>query len=62
MSLQSHLEELERRHAILEEQIAQTQLRPSADMIEVKALKQQKLRLKDEIVRLRETLEPTPKV
>lgn len=53
MSLQSHLEALELRHAALDERILSEQQRPSANILEVKDLKRQKLKLKDQIVGLR---------
>ena len=55
MSIESHLAELERRHEALARQIDQTLNHPSADPLELKALKQRKLQLKDEIARLRES-------
>lgn len=53
MSTESHLAELERRHADLERQIADMVAHPSADPLEVSELKRRKLQLKDEISRLR---------
>ncbi|MCW5697274.1 MAG: DUF465 domain-containing protein [Bauldia sp.] len=55
MSTESHLAELERRHADLERQIDEARLHPSLDDAEVTELKRRKLHLKDEIVRLRST-------
>lgn len=52
MSLQSHLLELERRHADLEREIEKAMVSPSADDLEIAKLKRRKLHLKDEIVRL----------
>ncbi|WP_181706621.1 YdcH family protein [Chthonobacter rhizosphaerae] len=52
MSIQSHIAELERRHAALERQIEEAAQHPSVDAIQLKELKRRKLHLKDEIVRL----------
>ncbi len=52
MSQIEHLAELERRHADLERKLEEKTLHPSADTLELSRLKQQKLMLKDEIVRL----------
>ena len=54
MSTESHLSELERRHADLERRIDETKARPGADALELSDLKRRKLRLKDEISRLRD--------
>ncbi|MCY1704816.1 YdcH family protein [Pannonibacter sp. SL95] len=53
MSMQSHIAELERRHAALEREIATALLHPSVDNLEVADMKRRKLRLKDEIQKLR---------
>ena len=53
MTIQSHIAELERRHAVLERKIQQANLSPSTDTIEISELKRHKLQLKDEISRLR---------
>lgn len=53
MSIREHLTELERRHANLEKEIESATLHPSMDELEVGQLKRQKLKLKDEITRLR---------
>lgn len=52
MSLQSHLAELERRHAALERKIEDALLHPSTDSLELAEMKRRKLMLKDEIKRL----------
>ena len=52
MSIQSHIAELERRHAALERQLEEAAQHPSLDTVHVKELKRRKLHLKDEIVRL----------
>ncbi|MFB9173494.1 YdcH family protein [Roseibium salinum] len=53
MSMQSHLEELERRHAEMERRIEDAQLHPSTDSLELANMKRQKLKIKDEIERIR---------
>ncbi len=55
MSIREHLTELERRHAILERELETARHHPSIDDIELRNLKRQKLKLKDEISRLRVT-------
>ncbi|MEL7301026.1 MAG: DUF465 domain-containing protein [Pseudomonadota bacterium] len=52
MSLNSHLAELKRKHATLAEAVETAQRAPGIDTLEVKKLKKQKLRLKQEIERL----------
>jgi hypothetical protein len=57
MALTAHLAELERRHQALEHEIESALTHPSIDALEVAELKRKKLKLKDEIERLRsETL------
>ncbi len=53
MSLKNRIEELTRRHASLEDKISQEQKRPAYDVTEIKDLKRQKLKLKEEIGMLR---------
>lgn len=53
MSLASHLEELQRKHGELEREIDVALSHPSMDTLEVKRLKRRKLKLKDEIEKLR---------
>ena len=53
MTIQSHLQELERRHKIMDAEIADAVRRPSSDGVELQAMKRRKLGLKDEIERLR---------
>jgi hypothetical protein len=53
MSTESHLAELEQRHAALEAQINEAMTHPSADTVEISELKKRKLHLKDEIARLK---------
>ncbi|MEM7776171.1 MAG: DUF465 domain-containing protein [Pseudomonadota bacterium] len=52
MALEAHLAEIEVRHRALEKRIEQVQTHPSADSLELVRLKREKLRLKDQIVRL----------
>lgn len=53
MSLKTHLKELERKHQELDDRIASEQRRPGVDDLALKAMKRTKLRLKDEIERMR---------
>ena len=53
MSMQSHLAELERRHKTLESEIEKELLHPGCDEAHVLELKKKKLRLKDEITKLK---------
>jgi hypothetical protein len=53
MAIMAHLAELAEKHRALEERIDQVVARPGSDDIEIRRLKQEKLRLKDEIERLR---------
>ena len=54
MSTQSHLAELEKRHASLENEIAEALQHPSTDDLALAELKRRKLQIKDEIARLRQ--------
>lgn len=53
MSLQSHLDELVKKHRELDARIAEEQRSPGSDELTVKSLKKRKLRLKEEIERSR---------
>ncbi len=53
MSLESHLQQLKRKHEALDARIATEQRRPGSDDIEVKTLKKQKLKLKEQIEKAR---------
>ncbi|AXS41833.1 DUF465 domain-containing protein [Breoghania sp. L-A4] len=53
MSLQSHLLQLERRHADLDREIEKAMAHPSTDTLEIAKLKRTKLQLKDELERLK---------
>ncbi|MTI45024.1 hypothetical protein JM93_03638 [Roseibium hamelinense] len=55
MSMQSHLEELQRRHAEMERKIEDALLHPSTDSLELTDLKRKKLKLKEQIERIRKT-------
>jgi hypothetical protein len=52
MALSAHLQELSEKHRQLERRIEEETLRPGSDDTMIRRLKQEKLRLKDEIVRL----------
>ncbi len=52
MSLVSHLEELKKKHHVLSDQVEQAQRAPGMPDTEIKTMKKQKLRLKEEITRL----------
>ncbi len=54
MTISSHLEELSVRHRTLDVRIKQALQQPSVDEIEVNRLKREKLKLKDEITRLKD--------
>ena len=55
MKLQSRMESLKTRHASLEDRIADEDHRPLPDPEALSRLKHEKLRLKDEMERLRST-------
>ncbi len=52
MSIQSHLLELKRRHAAIEQELSRELARPSANPHRLSELKRKKLMLKDEMTRL----------
>ena len=52
MNLTGHLSELRRKHESLSKLIEEEQRRPAADDMAVSRLKREKLKLKEEIVRL----------
>ena len=52
MAIDAHLGELSDKHRQLDQMIEELQSHPSSSEIEIKELKRQKLRLKDEIRRL----------
>ena len=53
MSLEAHLESLLRKHGNLETEITHAMSRPSPDQVELTQLKREKLRVKEEIERIR---------
>ncbi|TDT96513.1 MULTISPECIES: YdcH family protein [Azorhizobium] len=53
MSVQSHLQELQRRHAALESEIHREMASPAADPAKLAEMKRKKLALKDQITKLR---------
>ena len=55
--LQARLDQLEAEHRLLDEQVTAQQM-AGADMITLQRLKREKLRLKDEISRLRGLIRP----
>lgn len=52
MALSSHLQELRKKHQHLSETVEQEQRRPGTDPLTIAEMKKQKLKLKEEIVRL----------
>lgn len=56
MTLDAHLEELSEKHRALEQKIEQEMARPSADTLKITEMKRQKLRLKDEMERLKQSV------
>ena len=52
MSLTSHIHELKRKHADLEQAVEAAMRAPGASDVEIKHMKKEKLRLKEEITRL----------
>ncbi|MCB1527643.1 MAG: DUF465 domain-containing protein [Hyphomicrobiaceae bacterium] len=55
MPLSAHITELAEKHKLLERRIEEEVARPGSDDIEIRKLKQAKLKLKEEINRLSET-------
>ncbi len=53
MALEGHIEELSAKHRKLEERIGEELAHPDWDEVRVAALKKEKLRIKDELERLR---------
>lgn len=56
MSLDSHLEELQRKHGDLQREIDEALLHPSVDELEIAKLKRRKLAIKDQLENLRKPL------
>ena len=52
MTVSSHVTELKKKHASLSEKVEHSQRSPATDSLDLKSLKQEKLRLKPEIERL----------
>ena len=52
MSLNSHLQELRKKHQNLSEAVEEAQRSPSVDQLAIADMKKQKLRIKEEISRL----------
>ncbi len=59
MSLQTHLAELERKHRSLDAEIESERQHAHADESRIASLKRKKLRLKDEITKLRTEISGT---
>jgi len=57
MALEAHLQELDSKHKRIEREIEQALAHPSTDDLTVTRLKREKLRLKDEITRLKSSLD-----
>ena len=56
MALQGHIQELSEKHRKLEELIETEMAHPDWNEVRVAALKKQKLRIKDELARLRSSV------
>ena len=56
MALQGHIQELSEKHKKLEERIHSEMAHPDWDEAQVAALKKEKLRIKDELERLRSSV------
>ena len=54
MSAKSHLEELKRKHQVLDAEIAAKQRAPGFSQLDLQTLKKRKLRLKEQIERQQE--------
>jgi len=52
MSVDAHLKELQRKHAVLSRQVEEVERQPAADDLQVRSMKREKLKLKEEISRL----------
>lgn len=55
MSLNSHIEELRRKHDVLSRQVEAESRNPGSDSLELTALKRRKLAIKQQIARLSDT-------
>lgn len=52
MSLSAHLQELKKKHQHLSDAVEAAERSPSTDDLEIRAMKKQKLQIKEEIERL----------
>ncbi|MEP9354787.1 DUF465 domain-containing protein [Xanthobacter sp. KR7-65] len=52
MSIQSHLQELKRRHAAIEQELSRELAHPASDPLRVAELKRKKLVLKDQMSKI----------
>jgi hypothetical protein len=59
MAIQAHLVELERKHKLLETELHQALVHLSTDDLRIVELKRRKLLVKDEIERLRQSVDGT---
>ncbi|PZQ17069.1 MAG: DUF465 domain-containing protein [Ancylobacter novellus] len=53
MSIESHIAELEKKHRAIEKEIEMELTHPNSDEVKVSSLKRKKLRIKDEMMRLK---------
>ncbi|WP_132959331.1 DUF465 domain-containing protein [Rhizobium sp. BK251] len=56
MTIQAHLESLQKKHVALEEELHLARTSPSRDDSEIAEIKRRKLRIKDEMERLRSSV------
>lgn len=56
MSIEAHLATLEKKHFALEEELHEAMTRPSKEDVDIAEIKRRKLRIKDEIERLRSSM------
>jgi len=54
MTLAGHLAELSEKHRILEARIQEEMARPGADDLQISRLKKEKLKIKDEMIKLQD--------
>ena len=59
MAIQAHLVELERKHKTLESELHEALLHLSTDDLQIAELKRRKLMVKDQIERLRHSIDET---
>lgn len=52
MSMSNHVQELRKKHTALSSKVEEVQRSPSSNDSEIRALKREKLRIKEEITRL----------